>query len=321
MRPTVSCCLYEEVDRNSLISKARELYESNARFMSLVCNDKDDHFELIYYFERGSDVLGVKTRVRKGEKAQSITSVYPCAFLAENEVKDMFELEFTGLSPDIGGALLRTSETGTLLKPATGERPPLFRTPARCFLTCPANTDIPRYLHQIAEGKFEEALETNLEVNPLPAVLGRVCFAPCETACRRAKNGDPLSIRALKRFAADIVGIYPRNVKRKASTGKRVAVIGAGPAGVAAAYYLGLLGHQVVVFDELPRPGGMLLVGIPKYRLPKDVLFAEIEARFKEAGVEFRPNTRIEDLDELFAQGFHAIFIATGAHKGSKLGI
>ncbi|MEM4581904.1 MAG: FAD-dependent oxidoreductase, partial [Candidatus Korarchaeum sp.] len=295
---------------------------SNARFISLVCNDRDDHFELIYYFDRGgSGILGVKTRVKKGEKAQSITSVYPCVFLAENEVKDMFKLEFIGLSPDVGGVLLRTSETESLLKPAVGERPPLFRTPARCFLTCPANTDIPRYLRQIAEGRFEEALETNLEVNPLPATLGRVCFAPCETACRRAKNGDPLQIRALKRFAADTVGIYPRNVRRKESTGKRVAVIGAGPAGVAAAYYLGLLGHQVVVFDELPRPGGMLLVGIPKYRLPKDILFAEIEARFKEAGVEFRPNMRIENLDELFAQGFNAIFIATGAHKGAKLGI
>jgi len=310
---------YEEVRKASMIAKVRELYHSNARFMTLVCNDRGDHFELIYYFERESDILEIRTKVRKGEVAQSVTPIYSCAFLAENEVKDGFGLNFMDLAADAGGVLLRTSETETLLKPATGVRPPLFWTPARCYLECPARTNVPRYLREIAEGKFEQAYETILEVNPLPAVLGRICLAPCETACRRAKNGEPISIRALKRFVADRVGLKPRKVHRNPLTGKKVAIIGAGPAGVTAAYYLGLLGHSVVVFDKLPKPGGMLFVGIPKYRLPKDILFAEIEARFKEAGVEFRPNNWIEDLDELFAQGFDAIFVATGAHEGAKL--
>ncbi|RLE50365.1 MAG: hypothetical protein DRJ31_01565 [Candidatus Methanomethylicota archaeon] len=308
-------------DKATLIPKIYEIAALNARFITITCSDLGEFFELVYFFEKDSDIIGVRARIKKGESPPSITSIYPCAFLAENEIKDMFKLDFAGLNPDVGGVLLRTSETETLLKPTTGIQPPLFRATAKCFENCPAKVDVPRYVRYISEGKFKEALETILETNPLPAICGRVCFAPCEEACRQAKKEEPISIRALKRFVADIVGISPREVTRNKPTGKRVAVVGAGPAGITAAYYLGLLGHSVTVFDELPKPGGMMFVGIPKYRLPKDVMWAEIEARFKEANVEFRPNVRVEDLDDVFNQGFDAIFVATGAHKGAKLGI
>ncbi len=190
-----------------------------------------------------------------------------------------------------------------------------------CKAACPAGVDVPRYVNLIAEGKFAEALAIVREKVPFPGTLGRVCPAPCEEACRRKALNEPIAIRALKRFAADRdTGLWRQNSKVRPPTGKRIAIIGSGPAGLTAAYYLTKLGHSVTVYEALPQPGGMLRVGIPEYRLPREILEAEIEG-IKEAGVEVRTNTRVESLDELFQQGYSALFLALGAHQGVRLGI
>ncbi len=189
-----------------------------------------------------------------------------------------------------------------------------------CSYACPAHIDIPRYINYIARGKYPEALAVVREKVPFPGVLGRVCIHPCEQACRRGKLDDPICIKFLKRFAADHDnGLWKKNSKKLPSTGKRVAVIGSGPAGLTAAYYLAKLGHSVTVFEALPQTGGMMRVGIPAYRLPREILDAEID-EIKNAGVEIKVNTRINSIDSLFNEGFNAIFIGIGDHKGSKMG-
>ena len=192
---------------------------------------------------------------------------------------------------------------------------------APCSQACPAGIIIPRYLRFIAEGKPAEAVAIIREKIPFPSVCGRVCFHPCETRCQRTQLDDAISIRVLKRFAADHdTGLWKAKSKVAPSTGKRVAVVGAGPAGLTAAYYLAKLGHSVTVFEALPEPGGMMRVGIPDYRLPKDLLRAEID-EIKAVGVDIKTNTRVESLDKLFEQGYNAIFLALGAHQGMKLGV
>lgn len=190
-----------------------------------------------------------------------------------------------------------------------------------CRNACPAGIDIPRYVNLIAEGKFAEAAATIREKVPFPAVLGRVCFHPCEDACRRDAINAPISINQLKRFVAEYdVGLPKKNYKVALKTGKKVAIVGSGPAGLTAGYYLARSGHSVTVFEALPKPGGMLRVGIPEYRLPREILDKEIED-IKDVGVEIETNTRVDSMDELFHQGYEAIFLATGAHNGIKLGL
>jgi ferredoxin len=182
---------------------------------------------------------------------------------------------------------------------------------APCALTCPARLDIPRMIRHIAAGDGAAALATVLERIALPGVLGYVCPAPCEKACRRGARDAPVAICALKRFAAEGGG----DGGSRAAEGPqaRVAIIGAGAAGLAAAYYLARLGHGCVVFDEREAPGGQLRYGVPRERLPLPVLEADID-RIRRAGVEFRLRTRIEPgagLRELKA-GFAAVVLATG---------
>jgi len=192
---------------------------------------------------------------------------------------------------------------------------------APCSQTCPAGINIPRYLRFIAEGKPGEAVAIIREKIPFPSVCGRVCFHPCETKCQRTQLDDAISIRVLKRFATDHdTGLWKKKSKVAKSTGKRVAVVGGGPAGLTAAYYLAKLGHSVTVFEALPEPGGMMRVGIPDYRLPKDILKAEVD-EIKAVGVDIKTNTRIESIDKLFEQGYNAIFLALGAHQGMKVGV
>lgn len=193
---------------------------------------------------------------------------------------------------------------------------------APCSQTCPAGIDIPSYLRFIAEGKPAEAVAVIREKIPFPVVCGRVCFHPCETVCQRTQLDGAISIRVLKRHATDHdTGVWKERVKAVApATGKRVAVVGAGPAGLTAAYYLARLGHSVTVFEALPEPGGMMRVGIPDYRLPKDLLRAEID-EIRAVGVDIKTNTRIDSLDELLAQGYQAIFIGLGAHQGMSVGV
>lgn len=191
---------------------------------------------------------------------------------------------------------------------------------APCKLACPAGIDVPRYLRAIADGKATEALAVICEKIPFPAICGYVCFSPCQVQCRLAKETEsPIAIRALKRFAAEKGGPRPKSPSAK-PTGKKVAVVGSGPAGLTAAYYLAKRGHSITVFEALPQAGGMMRVGIPTYRLPREILNSEIK-EIEEVGVEIKTNTKIESLDSLFEQGYNAVFLGLGAHQGTKMGI
>jgi len=192
---------------------------------------------------------------------------------------------------------------------------------APCSHTCPAEIDVPRYLRSIAAGKPAEAVAVIREKIPFPAVCGLVCFHPCEAKCRRAQLDEAIAIRMLKRYAWEHdTGMWKQKIKVAPATGKRVAIIGSGPAGLTAAYYLAKLGHSATVFEALPEPGGMMLVGIPDYRLPKDALRAEIK-EIEDIGVEIRTNTRVDSIDKLFKEGYNAVFLAIGAHQGLKIGV
>ena len=198
-------------------------------------------------------------------------------------------------------------------------------TPAPCQMACPAGIDVPTYLSLIALGRDEEAVEVIRRDNPLPWVCGLVCTRPCEMMCVRARIDSPVSIKFLKAFAAERAMSWGRylNPGKSPATGRKVCVIGAGPGGLSAAYYLALQGHTVRVIEALPRAGGMILVGIPRYRLPSDIIDREV-AKIEELGVEFQYNTRFGkdvDLLSLREEGFEAFFFAVGAHASFNLGI
>jgi formate dehydrogenase major subunit len=195
---------------------------------------------------------------------------------------------------------------------------------APCRLACPAGVDIQGYLALIARGQYRDAEALIKESIPMPSVIGRVCPHPCEEACRRNLVDQPLAICSLKRFAAD-QGFNMRKAvylpKPGPKTGKRVAIVGAGPAGLSAAYYLALMGHDVEVLEALPKPGGMLRYGIPDYRLPPAVLDREI-AGIEALGVRIKTNCTLGKgftLHSLLQDGFQAIFLAIGAHKSQKM--
>ena len=191
-----------------------------------------------------------------------------------------------------------------------------------CVLACPARIDIPGYLRLIAEGKTDEAYALIRERVPFPGILGRVCTHPCEDACRRRDVfNQPIEICALKRYVADKAGEVSGGVlKVEKDTGHRVAIVGAGPAGLTAAFYLRKKGHQVTVFDALPEPGGMIHFCIPDYRIPKDILRAEIK-EIEDIGVEIRTNTKVDSIEKMFEEGYNSVFIAIGAHQGLKIGV
>jgi len=190
-----------------------------------------------------------------------------------------------------------------------------------CKDACPAGINVPLYTYLIGEGKYQEALAIIREKVPFPGTLGRVCIHPCEEACRRSALNDPISIKFLKRFVADHdAGTWKIRARKNPPTDKKVAVVGSGPAGLTAAYYLAKAGHAVTVFEQFSQAGGMMRVGIPDYRLPPEVLDGEI-AVIKEAGVEIKLDTRIESVDTLFEQGYNAVFLAIGAHSGMTLGV
>jgi len=199
------------------------------------------------------------------------------------------------------------------------------RVTAPCMEACPAHQDIPGYVELIKNRRCTEALELVRKTNCLPGVLGRACVAFCEANCVRNDVDNPVAIRALKRFAADYEvasGAEPKLEKGK--NGKqKVAVIGAGPAGLAASYNLALKGYKVTIYDEQSSVGGMALVGIPAYRLPRDILSREVDI-VKKLGVEIKLNTKVGKditLEQLSSQGYEAMFIATGAHLSTEFEI
>ena len=194
-----------------------------------------------------------------------------------------------------------------------------------CHYICPISQEASTYIALIAQGKYKEAFNIIMKDNPLPSVCGRVCNHPCEKVCRAGEEGDPISIRGLKRFVTDWAGKKGIRyaVKRGTMDREKVAIIGSGPAGLTAGYYLALKGFRPTIFEALPVAGGMLGAAIPEHRLPKKVLNKEIE-NIKKAGVEIKTNARIGKditLDGLLNDGFKAVFIATGAWKSMKMGI
>jgi formate dehydrogenase beta subunit len=188
-----------------------------------------------------------------------------------------------------------------------------------CRYTCPAEIDVPQYLRFIGEKNYAAALAVIREKVPFPGVLGYVCDHPCEDVCRRGFINQAVSIRELKRFAAEHGEIKPR-MKRKTATGKKAAIVGAGPSGLTAAYYLARQGHDVTVYEGLPVAGGMLRWGIPEYRLPREILEREIKY-IENSGVIIKTDTRVESIDRLFEQGFDGVIVAVGTHRGQKLNI
>jgi len=193
---------------------------------------------------------------------------------------------------------------------------------APCHLACPAHTDVQGYVGLIANGQYEEAVKLIKENLPLPASIGRVCPHPCEEACRRNLVDKPIAIAALKRFVGDIVLEKGNDIKadKKPPTGKKVAIIGGGPAGLTCGYFLAREGHQPVIYEAMPKPGGMLRYGIPKYRLPKDILDMEIDL-IKDMGVEIITGTKIgKDITfQELHNNYDAVFVGIGAWKSSDL--
>jgi NADH-quinone oxidoreductase subunit F len=196
----------------------------------------------------------------------------------------------------------------------------LFDAP--CQNACPADNNAWGYVTLISEGKFKEAIAVIKERNPFPATMGRICFHPCEVKCRREQVESPVAICALKRFAADydLESNDPHIPEVAPKKSEKVAVVGAGPAGLSAAYFLALKGYPITIFEALPVAGGMMSVGIPEYRLPRKVLQDEIDDILK-LGVELKLNSPVTDVEALKTQGYRAVFVATGAHKGLKLGL
>ena len=197
-----------------------------------------------------------------------------------------------------------------------------------CMQACPVHTQAGRYVSLIAEGRYEEAYRYAREPNPLASICGRVCGHPCETNCRRGKFDAPISIRALKRFLTERYGPESRHSidvhsqKPRVRHPERVAVIGSGPAGLAAAHDLALLGYLVTIFEASPVLGGMLRLGIPEYRLPRDVIDAQVR-EVLDLGPELRVNARLGDftLQDLRREGYKAVLLAIGLHRSRDLSL
>ncbi|MDQ1238755.1 MAG: heterodisulfide reductase subunit, partial [Thermodesulfobacteriota bacterium] len=194
---------------------------------------------------------------------------------------------------------------------------------APCVMACPAHINVQGYVQLISKGKYKEAVELIYEKLPLPAVLGRVCPHPCEKVCRRGDKDQPVSICKLKRFAADQIDYSALSIPEIIPREDKVAIVGSGPAGLSAAYYLALKGYKVSILEASSVMGGWLRMGIPDYRLPRDVLDKEIN-HILSLGVEAKTNTALGkdfSLEDLSSKGFKAIFLGVGCQRGARLGV
>ena len=189
-----------------------------------------------------------------------------------------------------------------------------------CQVACPLHMEIGEYVDLVAQGKVLEALQVIRDGNPFPSICAYVCTHPCEDACRRSQVDKSIAIRALKRFAVEFGGDRMIQLEAETTQSEKVAVVGSGPAGLACAYYLRKLGYPVTIFEAYSELGGMLRVGIPQYRLPREVVDTEVQ-RLIHMGVEIKANTRVISLDLLFDMGYKAVFITVGAHQSLRMGI
>jgi formate dehydrogenase beta subunit len=211
---------------------------------------------------------------------------------------------------------------GQFSGPRRIQRPVYMDLLPPCNHACPAGENIQGWLAHAQQGDLEQAWQVLMEDNPMPSVHGRVCYHPCEDACNRGRLDATVSIHAVERFLGDQAQAHGWTVRKaKTSTGKRVLVVGAGPSGLSAAYHLARLGHSVEIHEAGPIAGGMMHFGIPKYRLPREVLDAEVR-RIEEMGVKIVLNHKVVDLlAEQAAGGFDAMFIAVGAHLSKRTDI
>ena len=216
-----------------------------------------------------------------------------------------------------------TLDVGSSLANKTGswrtERPVYVDRLPPCNNACPAGENIQQWLYLAEEGNYEAAWRQIMRDNPMPATMGRVCYHPCEGACNRAHLDKAVGIHAIERFIGDLAIERRWSVKVEvAPSGKRVLVVGAGPSGLSCAYHMALLGHSVTVIDAGPAAGGMMRFGIPKYRLPREILDAEV-SRIESLGVTFRFNSKVSDLDATMREGgYDAAFLAVGAHLAKR---
>ncbi|HLJ67087.1 MAG TPA: NAD(P)-binding protein [Chloroflexota bacterium] len=219
-----------------------------------------------------------------------------------------------------------TLDVGSSLANRTGswrtERPVYVDRLPPCNNACPAGENCQAWLYQAEEGNYRAAWQEIMVNNPLPAIMGRACYHPCETSCNRAQLDEAVNIHAVERFLGDLALAQGWKVGVDAPpTGKRVLVIGAGPSGLSAAYHLRRLGHEVTIVEAGPVAGGMMRFGIPKYRLPRDVVEAEIQ-RILDMGVTLELSRKVEDIPaEMARGGYDACFVAIGAHLAKRVDI
>jgi len=255
---------------------------------------------------------------------RDLRGIEALGFVYDKEGK--VQVGYLGPDPEVSGckfctACVEVCPTGALIDKAV--RPGKKEEDiAPCREACPAHVDVPEYLRLIAAGRADEANSVIRERVPLPGILGRVCIHPCEEVCRRGEVNEPVSICALKRYAADNEkGQWKGNSSVADSTGKKVAIVGAGPAGLTAAFYLKKKRHDVTLFDSRDKPGGMMRYGIPCYRLPSEILDKEI-GDILDPGIQFRPGQKLGDdftLKSLEDDGYNAIFLGIGAQNSRRI--
>lgn len=189
---------------------------------------------------------------------------------------------------------------------------------APCSRACPSGVDIPSFIGKLAEEDVDGALEILMNNNPLPGICGRICHSPCQDECVKGYSGNPIQIQNLEKYTADEGEMEIEPVETEG--GKEVAVVGSGPAGLTAGYFLARDGHRVTIFEKLSEPGGMLRYGIPDFRLSKDVLDREID-RIENMGLKIKLDSPLENIDDLFDQGYDAVFVGIGAHEPRRTDI
>ena len=278
--------------------------------------------ELLAYSEMeevSGSVGNFKVKIRKKTRYVDASKCVGCGICEEACPRRMYNEFEMGLA-DRGAAYIPFPQA--IPNVATIDKREERACKAACKDACPIHMNTLGYILLITEGKFKEAYELIRRTNPLPAICGRVCYAPCENACNQGQLDEAIASRALKRFVTEQIDVDNLEIPEISKNGRKVVIIGSGPAGLAAAHDLALLGYSVIILEALPEPGGMLRYGIPEYRLPRDVLNKEIRY-IERLGVEIKTNTKIGkeiQLEEL-RKSYGAIFIATGAHESLKLGV